>query len=451
MSVDKSKITDTQHWVDLTDMLIWSGHFTGIQRVVYEYAKRFADKDARFFAYDKIDDRFIEVDTSILDINTREKTLMEQIQSQPKMTVRRRIRKVIQKTYGSLSKKQRKALQPTAEYANYLARTIMHHLIPKKNSRISPYRELADASIKKGDMVILLGAGWNERAFFEKICQLKQQKGLKIVQHINDILPIYQPQLFSDKLVESFAPYMEQVMSCADIVSVISEATKRDVEVFCAEHNIEAPSIHVIRLGDDVRFTKASRPNILTPGDQFILSVGTFEIRKNYILLYQAAKLAQLQGIKLPKIVIAGKRGWLTEDLEHVIQKDPYAKENLIWINDASDSQLEWLYDNCLFTVFPSIAEGWGLPVVESLRHGKLCLASGVTSMLEIGDGLVDYFLPYDANGCLDKMLLHLTNKKYISENKVIHDQYKTYSWDESFLALKDAIEGNNQGCTDRT
>lgn len=429
-------------WVDLTDMLIWRGHLTGIQRVVFEYAIRFTRQDSMFFAYDRIDKRFFEVDAGILDL-TQSNNDVSTEDPLPSMTTRLRLRRILGAPYYALSEEKRKKLQPTVQYANYLARGTMSHLLPTPEpaKEISQYVDRPSAEFAKGDTVVLLGAGWNEPGLFEAITEVKNSVGVCIVQHINDILPIYQPQLFSDELVESFTPYAQKVIRQADIITVISNATKRDLEIFCKEQVVTVPKICTIRLGDDVKPTHTRRPTAVAKDEPFMLSVGTFEIRKNYLLLYQALKLAQLEGRTLPKIVIAGRQGWLTQDIAHVIQKDPFASQRIIWLQDVSDEELSWLYANCLFTIFPSLSEGWGLPVAESLGHGKLCLASGVSSMLEIGDDLVDYFLPYDARECLDKIQQHLAGGRYVKENQKIKDNYIPVSWDDSYAQLVKAIQ----------
>lgn len=276
----------------------------------------------------------------------------------------------------------------------------------------------------------------------KRLVSLKSETHFRLSQHINDILPIYQPHLFADELPKYFLPYITVALESADIITVISEATKRDIEAFCDRQNMtHKPRIRVIRLGDNPQSDSVSiKPRIISKDDEFILAVGTFEIRKNYQLIYQAIKLAELEGRELPKVVIAGRDGWLSGDIRHVLERDPLVSSRIIRLNNVSDKELKWLYENCLFTVFPSLAEGWGLPIAESLGYGKMCLASGVSSMLEIGEGLVDYFLPYDARECLEKINYYTTDKRYIAKNKEVKAKYNVFSWDSSFEMLSDAI-----------
>lgn len=419
-------------WIDLTDMLVWRGHFTGIQRVVYEYATRFSKDGARFCAFDEVDERFFEVSPSILDIDNRD--ILAQDTMKTPISARRRIRRILGLPYYVLPDKHKKMLRPTVDYANYLARAFMNRITRvQKIDKESAYASMPTADFSKGDTLLLLGAGWNIPSLAQAIKALKEETGLRICLHINDLLPIYQPQLFSDELVSSFKPYVESILNNADIVTVISKATMRDVLTFCKDRGLKIPEMHVVRLGDDIKTVSPRRPIGMKEEEKFILSVGTFEIRKNYILLYQAIKLAQLEDYHLPRIVIAGKKGWLTQDLAHILSRDPYLPDHMLWLEDVSDEELQWLFDKCIFTVFPSLSEGWGLPVAESLRRGKLCLSSGVSSMLEIGNGLVDYFLPYDARECLGKMQYHLAEDRYLEENIHIKKNYRATSWDYSY------------------
>lgn len=427
-------------WIDVTDMIAWRGNFTGVQRVTYEYAKRFVEDGAQLFAYDALDHRFIEVPIREIDDAAKQ----ERTESPLHMTRKRKLRLLFGAPYYRLSKDTRAHLSPYIIALNHLIRTTLHQIersIPRSQPRfVSPYRDFGQAAFRDGDTVVLLGAGWNDDTVLTELIKLKNTVKVQLVQHINDILPIYQPQLFADNLPDIFEPYITKALLNADVITVISKATQRDIEVYCQEKSISVPRIEVIRLGDNLQLDIQSRMPKDLNQSRFILAVGTFEVRKNYILLYQAIKLAQVEGRELPTFVIAGRKGWLTEDVRHMIGMDPYAKNRIVWLPDVSDVELKWLYENCLFTVFPSIAEGWGLPIVESLQNGKFCLSSGTSSMLEIGDGLVDYFLPYDARECLAKIEYYLYEQRYEEMNRRVATEYKLFTWDDSYRMLKIAI-----------
>lgn len=423
-------------WVDMTDMLAWRGNFTGVQRVTYEYARRFVDDGARFCAYDEIADRFFEITLDFIE----QKQKADGLAPGEVTSLRKRLRNMLGKPYYAMPDRYKDFLRPLVSRTNHAVRYVMSETIDKFKGRPSPYDGFKNADFSQGDVVALIGAGWNDSCAFDKLVDLQASVGFKIAQHINDILPIYQPQLFADELPKLFEAYMQKVVKSADVITVISEATKRDVETYCQNHQLNGMRVKVVRLGDDVSVAAPVEPEGITETDNFIFALGTFEVRKNYILLYQALKLAQLEGRDLPKIVIAGRKGWLSSDVIHQIKHDPYMKEKLVWLNNVSDGELTWLFEHSLFTVFPSLAEGWGLPVVESLRHGKFSLVSGVSSMLEIGEGLVDYFLPYDARECMEKLQYYLAEDRYKAANEKVANGYVVYTWDESYRSFKKAI-----------
>jgi glycosyltransferase involved in cell wall biosynthesis len=68
----------------------------------------------------------------------------------------------------------------------------------------------------------------------------------------------------------------------------------------------------------------------------------------------------------------------------------------IVFAEAPSEADLRWLYSACLFTVFPSFFEGWGLPVGESLWFGKACAASNTSSIRAVGREFCVYFSPYD-------------------------------------------------------
>lgn len=435
---DKQRVKNGTIWVDMTDMLIWRGSFTGVQRVAYEYARRFAAEGARFCAYDVIRDRYFEISLGFIEKKQKSDGLV----SGEVVSLRKRLRNVLGSPYYALPERYKKTLRPLVSRTNRAVRYFMSETVDRFKGRPSPYDGFQNAEFSSGDVVALIGAGWNDSRALDRLVNLQLSVGFKIAQHINDILPIYQPQLFADDLPELFETYMQKVIKCADVITVISEATKRDIEAYCRDHKAVNMRIEVVRLGDDVGVVAPVKPTGVVGAEDFIFALGTFEVRKNYILLYQALKLAQLEGRDLPKIVIAGRKGWLSSDVIHQIKHDPYMKDKLVWLNNVSDGELTWLFKHSLFTVFPSLAEGWGLPVVESLRHGKFSLVSGVSSMLEIGEGLVDYFLPYDARECMEKMQYYLADRRYIAANEKVVKHYRVYTWDESYESFKKTIIG---------
>ncbi len=111
------------------------------------------------------------------------------------------------------------------------------------------------------------------------------------------------------------------------------------------------------------------------------------------------------------------------------------------------DAELQWLYKNCLFGVYPSFYEGWGLPVAESLANGKLCLASRIPSVREIGADLIDYFSPYDSGECLEEVWKYCTDRDELQRRQVaIAAGYHRVSWSQTVDDLMRSVVADSIG-----
>ena len=104
----------------------------------------------------------------------------------------------------------------------------------------------------------------------------------------------------------------------------------------------------------------------------FVLCVSGLDIRKNHHLLYKVwRRLSEKYTDNAPHLVCVGEKGEGTEALLKDMRNDSRTRDRIHVIHNAEDPLLDWLYRNCLFTVYPSFYEGWGMPVAESLVYGK--------------------------------------------------------------------------------
>lgn len=102
-------------------------------------------------------------------------------------------------------------------------------------------------------------------------------------------------------------------------------------------------------------------------------------------------------GATVPTLVIVGRIDLERNALVRSVGQDPRLRGLIRFMPNANDAVLLWLYRNCRYTVFSSLQEGFGLPVAESLSHGKVCLASSGTSIPEAGQGAAIALDPADA------------------------------------------------------
>jgi glycosyltransferase involved in cell wall biosynthesis len=432
-------------WIDLTDLLSWRGHFTGIQRVVYMIAKEYSiDPTKCFFYYDERSKLFRQIDFSLLEDQFFKPAPVYQPadnssskKQQVKLFIKRYMPGSFLRSIPSGIKLKGIALaKKVLHLSRYIKKSVSEVII-----KSSDHQEGIDSVyFKTDDTVCILGAGWHKDGMISALTQQKIESDFKLVHIIYDLIPVYFPQLFGPGLYEHYTRYLFDAITISDHLVAISESTKRDTQHFCKETGLHEPPIDVIRLGEDFEvLQKAERPNGFDSSEQYILCVGTIEIRKNHQLLYQAYRQAHLEKIKnLPKIVVVGRSGWLVQDLLYLIKNDPVVKSDFIFLESVSDAELKWLYQHCLFTIYPSVYEGWGLPIAESLAYGKLCLTSNISSMTEIAGNLIDYFSPYNPLECLELIKCYCFDEDLLNlKEQAIKQQYKQTTWHDAFVQFK--------------
>ncbi len=164
--------------------------------------------------------------------------------------------------------------------------------------------------------------------------------------------------------------------------------------------------------------------------DKFWLAVGTLEPRKNIrrlLTAYAAFISGNPHGIPL---VLAGGKGWLEDDLEEFI--------NILGISGCvkmlgyvSDDELIWLYRNCFAFIYPSVFEGFGLPVVEALSLGAAVITSNTTSLPEIAGNAACYVNSLEEKAIAAAMWKLMNDNDYRMKLKSLSKtQSLKFSWD---------------------
>lgn len=185
-----------------------------------------------------------------------------------------------------------------------------------------------------------------------------------------------------------FFQQMMQISSKrADRIIAISESTGKDLLHLLG---VTPDKIHTVLLaaddnfrpiGDCVKVGKICRRYGLQPGE-FFLYVGTLEPRKNVPALLHAYKDLLDSGIQ-ERLVIVGKKGWMFENIFATMQI--LGLENkVIFTGYVPDEDLPYLYNGARLFVYPSLYEGFGLPVLEAMACGTPVVTSNVSSMPEI-------------------------------------------------------------------
>ncbi|MEN8514583.1 glycosyltransferase family 1 protein [Burkholderia sp. RS02] len=290
--------------------------------------------------------------------------------------------------------------------------------------------------LSPNDVIFSAGANWDIPGFNECLRKVRKE-GAKVSILFYDTIPDKFPYFYGPGFPDIYRAWLRETLSLADFSFSISENTKRDVIEFAERSGLSAPEIKVIRLGDEIHRGEANsvvpRPEISGLG-KYVLSVGTVECRKNHIALLNAYRLLASEGKSdLPKLVIVGRQGWLDYSIKFQVENDPAVSGIIFVMSDVSDAELDYLYANAMFTLYPALYEGWGLPVAESLRYGKQCVTSSTSSMTEIAPELTRFAHPLKVEQWARQIEeLYLNPAQLSEETARVVTSYRGTSWMQS-------------------
>ncbi len=235
----------------------------------------------------------------------------------------------------------------------------------------------------------------------------------RLVITIYDMVVFKFPSLFPRKYSYFVKVMTTMALRRADKIIAISVSTKNDIlEIF----NIPEEKIEVIYGGADEVFRKIDDRDLIDSVQSkysldgpFILNVGTLEPRKNVARLIKAYEILQTRLTEKIKLVIAGGKGWLYDDIFKALS-DSKVKDDIIILEKVEDSELPLLYNAASLFVYPALYEGFGLPVVEAMACGVPVVTSNVSSMPEIAEGAAVLVNPKNTVELADAMYETLMN-----------------------------------------
>jgi len=294
-------------------------------------------------------------------------------------------------------------------------------------------RRRFERSVHPGDIMVSLGAGWGVPHYMKHIAEAKRRYGMKFAILIHDLIPIEYESFVEQRHVVLFRNWLQEAIPLADVVLTTSDHSRNALERLAAQAAWSLPRVEVVQPGSGLneRLVAGAGRTISLP-QRYVLFVSTIEIRKNHRLLVRVWRqlLERHDADAVPILVFAGQIGWLVEDLLAELTASDYLGGKVVLLPGLSDAELRQAYCSALFTVFPSLCEGWGLPIAESLMHGKFCVASNRTSIPEVGGDFVDYFDPSNETDALAKIERLLLDPSYLRAREArLRAEYRPQSW----------------------
>jgi glycosyltransferase involved in cell wall biosynthesis len=260
---------------------------------------------------------------------------------------------------------------------------------------------------------------------------------------VHDLSYVRVPECFPAPLLNYLNRAVPPSVAHADLILADAASTQRDlIDVY----HVPTDKVRVLYSGVDPRFrpdvSEASQARVreLTHGKPYLLSVSTIQPRKNYARLIKAfANLITNDQLPMTnlQLVIAGGRGWMFAEIFKTVERLGL-QERVIFPSFFSDEDLPALYAGATLFVYPSLYEGFGLPVVEAMACGLPVVSSNASSLPEVGGDAVLYFDPHDVDAMAATIQRALTNESLRSDLRVRGiEQAKKFSWDKAARELQ--------------
>lgn len=289
-------------------------------------------------------------------------------------------------------------------------------------------------------MLILPDAYWAKEEVWPAVARARN-KGAKTAVVVYDLIPLTHPQFVSPKATASFKRYLKNVAEHADMIVAISDTVRHQIKALLntPEYNTQCKHFASFELGAEFQQpsgkVRESVKKVFAEDAKNAphLMVATFDPRKNHHYAMDAfEKIWETEPKR--KLCFIGRVGWLCEDVVERLQKHPRFGKQLFGLHDVSDAELNYCYQRARSVIFPSIVEGFGLPIVEALWHGRHVFASDTAIHREVGRDECNYCDLANPTSLAQQILAWESQHDEISPAR--QSSYQPVSWQQSIESL---------------
>lgn len=277
----------------------------------------------------------------------------------------------------------------------------------------------------------------------EQMCPIFLSQKIRVILTVHDLVCQRFPEtsVWSNRMIQQHL--LPRAIRRSDAIAPVSDYIARELE------SAYPGLLH----GDLLRPVYNGSPDWTpSPGyaasrrGNFLFFAGNVEPRKNLARLIEALEiLLRKHGLTIP-LHIAGPAGWKNQSLHSLIDSS-MVKENITFLGYLSEEELKGEYQTCKALVYPSLYEGFGLPVLEALSLDCLVLTSEGTVMQEVARGSVMYFDPKNAES-IAGAIRHIYDPAFDRSNYLDKkaEILRKYSWEQAAAALLSIMREIHEG-----
>lgn len=270
------------------------------------------------------------------------------------------------------------------------------------SARLRPVR------FRPGDLLLMCDGAWSYRAWLAAAAARRQ--GASVVMMVHDLIPLRHPEFCVPVFTLVFRKWLHAMAASVDAIICNSLSTESDLRLYADEQGLRLPPTGHFRLGSDLPAAenggevRAALAAALDGSAPCFAAIGTIELRKNHAWLLDVFEELWAAGQDVRMLVI----GRPTPDAGAVLQRmqaHPEQGRRLLTLVDATDAEVAQAYARCRALVTASLAEGFGLPVVEARVRGCPVIASELPAHAEMADAGVELY-PSGNRGALAQLLV---------------------------------------------
>ena len=266
-----------------------------------------------------------------------------------------------------------------------------------------------------------------------------RQMGVKPVFMVHDLIPIRYPEYSRVGEKNRHEHRMDCILDTAFAIVTNSISTLDELNTYAKSRKKHMPKSIAALLGT-LNLTKI--PSVSPISFPYFVVLGTIEARKNHLLLLNIWRdLVTIMGENAPRLILIGQRGWECENVLDMLERCETFQEYVIEIPLCSDIMLSSYLQHARALLFPSFAEGYGMPLAEALSLGVPVIASDLPVFREIAHTIPEYIHPLDGLGWKN-MIIAYTHESSPQRKSQIDRLlgFTLPAWNDHFLRVNELI-----------
>ncbi|WP_245214158.1 glycosyltransferase family 4 protein [Pararoseomonas indoligenes] len=267
--------------------------------------------------------------------------------------------------------------------------------------------------------------------------RMMREAGCAFVPLIHDLIPATHPEYARPGQAERHLRRIATTAALADAIIVNSADTEAALRPHLRVRDIPPP-VMVAPLGIE----PPPAPNPALPAEPYFVVLGTIEPRKNHLLLLHLWRdLARRMGQRTPHLLVVGRRGWENENVVDILERCDALRGTVREVGQVADREVWEILRGARALLFPSFAEGYGLPLAEALALGVPAICSDLPALREVGGEVPDYLDPLDGIAWRSAILDYMQTDSQAREAQLARlAGWRAPRWDEHFARVDEVL-----------